>query len=328
MKEDVPEQWVCGCPHGMSVPSGSVWPSTTISYSFLPDGTLADNGTPSSLFAMLDAIAPRAVWQAEFLRAMKSWSDAAPRLHFYPVADSGAPSGSPGPVQGNPNFGDIRFGAAVEGAGVGNGYYPSIASTLGGDVFLNAQYASSFHVGSMIDLYSVVLHEIGHALGLAHSTDPTAVMYPVMTSVFTGLAPDDVAAILQLYGTAPPPTPPAAPTGLTATATSSSTIGLTWMDMSSSETGFNVQYSADGVNWSALATLGANVTSYAATGLSPGIIYYFRVNAFNSSGSSPWSSVAQATTLPAPITPPAAPSGLAAVAVSPTQINLTWVDNA
>jgi hypothetical protein len=50
------------------------------------------------------------------------------------------------------------------------------------------------------------------------------------------------------------------------------------------------------------------------------------VLASNSAGNSAYSNIASATTAPPP--PPAAPSGLTATAVSSSQINLTWVDNA
>ena len=48
------------------------------------------------------------------------------------------------------------------------------------------------------DFYSVVLHELGHALGLGHSDQPNAVMYPYYRR-FTGLQADDVRAVRILY---------------------------------------------------------------------------------------------------------------------------------
>ena len=50
-----------------------------------------------------------------------------------------------------------------------------------------------------VDLYSVVLHEVGHALGLGHSDVPGAVMYPYYRQA-SGLTADDVAGIQALYG--------------------------------------------------------------------------------------------------------------------------------
>lgn len=121
-----------------------------------------------------------------------------------------------------------------------------------------------------------------------------------------------------------PPPPPSAPTGLTATAVSSSQINLAWTDTATTETGFQIERSADGVNFAQIATVGANVTSYSSTGLSPATTYHYRVRASSGSGDSAFSNPANATTLAAP---PAAPGNLTATAISKSQINLAWTDN-
>ncbi len=56
------------------------------------------------------------------------------------------------------------------------------------------------------DVESVALHEIGHLLGLEHSADPDAVMQPTISVrvIRRVLAPDDLAAIRQLYPTVLP----------------------------------------------------------------------------------------------------------------------------
>lgn len=47
--------------------------------------------------------------------------------------------------------------------------------------------------------YQVALHELGHALGLAHSSNPADVMYPVLTAQDTDLSASDEAGIRALY---------------------------------------------------------------------------------------------------------------------------------
>ena len=123
-----------------------------------------------------------------------------------------------------------------------------------------------------------------------------------------------------------PASAPAAPSNLAAAAAGTSQINLTWIDNATTETGFAVQRSTDGVTFAAATTLGANVVSWSDTGRAAGTQYWYRVQATNAGGGSAWSNVANATTaLP---TPPAAPSNLAAAAPSSSQVNLTWTDNA
>jgi hypothetical protein len=50
------------------------------------------------------------------------------------------------------------------------------------------------------DLASVLTHEAGHFLGLAHSSDETAVMYAFYHPGSTALARDDIAGICSIYG--------------------------------------------------------------------------------------------------------------------------------
>jgi hypothetical protein len=102
-------------------------------------------------------------------------------------------------------------------------FYPASPNPepVAGDMHLDDD--ESWKIGVNIDLYSVALHELGHALGLGHSDDPNAVMYPYYRMA-AGLGDDDKRAILSLYASAdggpgvnPPAVPAPAPAALTLT---------------------------------------------------------------------------------------------------------------
>lgn len=63
-----------------------------------------------------------------------------------------------------------------------------------------------------VDLLTVAAHEIGHTLGLDHSNDPNALMYPSYSEPHRILGKDDIAGVQSLYGlAAQPPESPEAP---------------------------------------------------------------------------------------------------------------------
>ena len=121
--------------------------------------------------------------------------------------------------------------------------------------------------------------------------------------------------------------PPAAPSVLIATAAGSDQIDLVWTDNATDESGFKIERSLDNLNFSPLATRGADVTSYSDGGLTANTTYWYRVSAWNASGDSAWSNTDSATTdAPPPL--PLAPSALTAVSSGSSSIDLSWVDNA
>ncbi len=123
-----------------------------------------------------------------------------------------------------------------------------------------------------------------------------------------------------------PPGPPAAPSNVTAAAVSGSQIDLAWTDNANNETGFKIERKVGPRgNFVQIAVVGANVTTYSDPGLTGGIEYFYRVRATNAAGDSAYSNVANAIPTAAP---PAAPSNVTAAAVSGSQIDLAWTDNA
>jgi fibronectin type 3 domain-containing protein len=95
---------------------------------------------------------------------------------------------------------------------------------------------------------------------------------------------------------------PVPPSGLKATAVSSTQVKLTWTDNSNNEDGFEIQLSLDGTNFTTAGTAYVKDTSYFLNGLQPGQGYTFRVRAFNSAGTSSFSNPASLTAPFGPIT--------------------------
>jgi hypothetical protein len=124
----------------------------------------------------------------------------------------------------------------------------------------------------------------------------------------------------------PPPTPPAAPTNLTATAPLCNRIDLAWTDNATNEDGFKIERSINGTTFSQIATVGANVTSYQDSTVAAQTQYWYRVRAYNAGGDSSYSNTATATTPQCTGTAPAAPT-ISSMASTRSTITVRWSDN-
>lgn len=116
---------------------------------------------------------------------------------------------------------------------------------------------------------------------------------------------------IQEYFDGPAALPPAAPSTLLASAAPGGGVTLTWRDLSNNETGFRLERrtvgaGTPGAAWAPLATIGANLTTYADTSAAAGTAYVYRVAAVNAAGTSGQFSN-EATVLGAPVAVPPAP---------------------
>ncbi|MBN1674457.1 MAG: fibronectin type III domain-containing protein, partial [Kiritimatiellae bacterium] len=124
----------------------------------------------------------------------------------------------------------------------------------------------------------------------------------------------------------PPPEPPAAPSGLTAQALSTSRVALAWTDNSSNETGFRLERRQSGASAWQVTDLAAGTTSHTDTGLLAGTEYIYKIVAYNAAGESAYTPDTRVWTQAEPPAAPAQPTGFGATPLAATQIRLTWTD--
>ncbi|XP_010749710.3 matrix metalloproteinase-25 isoform X1 [Larimichthys crocea] len=138
--------------------------------------------------------------------AFKAWSDVAP-LHFRQLqSDStGAAAGGDIRVSFNRLLHDDGYPFDGQGGTLAHAFFPGRDEVAGDTHFDDHEIWSYRGDSSTTDLFTVAVHEFGHALGLSHSSTDPSIMRPYYqgpvgdVSGFQ-LALDDKQAIQQLYG--------------------------------------------------------------------------------------------------------------------------------
>lgn len=94
---------------------------------------------------------------------------------------------------------------APDTAGITETYHDTAGNILRADMHLNSQYdwtlGGALFDPSIVDVQGVITHELGHAIGLAHSRHRSATMFfSGGDATLRSLDPDDVAAVCYIYG--------------------------------------------------------------------------------------------------------------------------------
>lgn len=167
----------------------------TYSYANLFDGNLHTTLTPAQIRAATE-------------EALGVWAAHAP-IHFFEAPDPGPPpSDGEYSAAGAP---DIRIGHHDQTTSA-HAFFPWAPGGLARDIHLRTQPADPFYWGLgddpspyAVDLLAVMVHELGHALGLAHYVGEPSIMNAPLTWTYPGLGtaflfPRDILSIQSLFG--------------------------------------------------------------------------------------------------------------------------------
>ena len=200
-------RWSSTATQGFS--TGSQGTPITLTYSYAPDGAVADNlsgfNRANQLFAWMNSLyGSQATWQALFDSVFQNWADHTGITYIHEVNDDGVEANtSPGSLGVR---GDIRIFAVNLDGNFNVLAYNQFPNA--GDMVLDA--FDSFYNNTSLqsrNLRNVAGHEHGHGLGFAHvcPQNSTKLMEPSANTNFDGIQLDEILAGQRNYGDASEP---------------------------------------------------------------------------------------------------------------------------
>lgn len=163
---------------------GPLWTTRTVTWSLAAAGGV-----------FTGAIGP--AYQAAVQQAVAQWDDVA-GITLVQVADSAAADIRIGFGSFGANAGQVGETDYSYSTGAVQAFTPGVTVRIE-DPAERPVGGDGLYAGTGTSLAQVVLHEMGHALGLGHSADPSSAMYPV-TAANHALNATDLDGIHALYG--------------------------------------------------------------------------------------------------------------------------------
>lgn len=192
---------------------GTPWPTArSLTISFPSDGTSIGEHS-NDLEQTFDAVTSRSEWQELALRAFQTWSVHAD-INVGLRNDHDLGFGTSGLTSSDPRFGDFRIGAFPQVGVLANAIpFQAVAGTHSGDILINSNETYTYHDWSggvgpdpssqqsgQWDMFSVLLHETGNALGIDDNFLDWTVMFGQYTVPKGMLSQHDIDQIQSLYG--------------------------------------------------------------------------------------------------------------------------------
>ena len=192
-------RWTATATNGGGLSQGD---PTTLTYSFIPEGTNIQGEGPSNLISFMNNRIGAGNWEPLFQTALDAWGNISGLTYVREFNDDARTLSGGGAAGVLGVRGDVRIGGNFIDGNSGIlafNYFPN-----GGDMVLDTGDGNFFGNSSNnhIRLRNVVTHEAGHGIGLSHieSDSNQFLMEPFINTSFTGPQIDDIRGAQRGYG--------------------------------------------------------------------------------------------------------------------------------